>query len=63
MANDTELKTKVEESVHDDFLHLARDYGFDNKSDLLRFIIMRELYGAKVQQKNNRIPGALTGRE
>ncbi len=62
MAQDTELKTKVEEVVHDDFVSLGRDYGFDHKGEFLRFLILRELYGAKIQQKNNRMPGAFTGR-
>ncbi|MFZ2172366.1 MAG: hypothetical protein WAW61_22360 [Methylococcaceae bacterium] len=61
MANDTELKAKVEESVHDDFVSLCRDYGFDHKSEFLRFLILRELYGAKAQQQINRMPGALKG--
>jgi hypothetical protein len=63
MANDTELKTKVEESVHDDFLVLARDYGFENRAECLRWLVHRELYGAKAQQQNNRMPGACVGQK
>ena len=61
MAQDTELKTRVEETVHDDFVSLCRDYGFQHKGELLRFLILRELYGAKAQQQSSRMPGALTG--
>ena len=55
MAQDHELKTKVEETVHDDFVSLARDYGFEHKGELVRHLILRELYGAKLMQKNTRI--------
>jgi len=61
MAQESELKTKVEELVHDDFISLGRDYGFEHKSDFLRFLVFRELYGAKPMQKNKRLPGAITG--
>jgi hypothetical protein len=61
MAQDTELKTHVEEEVHDDFVSLGRDYGFENKSQFLKHLILRELYGAKLMQKNRRLPGAITG--
>lgn len=62
MANDTELKTKVEESVHDDCLVLARGYGFDTRSEFLRWLVLRELYGATSQLHIIRLPGAITGR-
>ncbi len=45
MKNDMELKTHVSEQVHDDFSLLVRAYGMSNKSELLRHLIERELYG------------------
>ena len=45
MSNDTELKTVVPESVHDDFIVAARNNGFETKSEYLRYLISVTLYG------------------
>lgn len=42
---DVELKTKVTEQVHDDFVVLSRMMGFNHKAECIRFLIERELYG------------------
>jgi len=63
MSNDVELKTHVSEQTHDDFLLLVRAYGFRSKSELLRYLVERELYGV-VPHLQITAPGAgLTGRE
>jgi hypothetical protein len=61
MANDTVVTTKVEESVSDDFIVQARAYGFDTRAEFLRFLILRELYGAKALTNTSRTPGAFIG--
>lgn len=53
MSNDTELKTHVDEDIHDDFIVLARMLGFENKSQLLRFIVVREVKGTLPQLQNS----------
>ena len=45
MSNDVELKTHVYEQTHNDFPLLVRAYGFRSKSELLRYLVERELYG------------------
>jgi len=55
--NDVELKTHVSEQVHDDFLLLVRAYGFSSKSELLRYLVERELYGS-LSQIQITVPGA-----
>lgn len=42
---DIELKTKVTDQVHDDFIVLSRLMGFSSKAECLRFLVERELYG------------------
>ncbi|RMD64884.1 hypothetical protein D6833_03740 [Candidatus Parcubacteria bacterium] len=60
---DVELKTHVSEKVHDDFLLLVRAYGFNTKSELLRYLIERELYGV-VPHLQITAPGAgMAGKE
>lgn len=61
MPNDHELKAKVTEKTHDDFLLLARQMGFDNRSEYLRYLVERELYGATSMVNFHRFPGAITG--
>jgi hypothetical protein len=63
MANDCELKAKVSEETHDDFLILSRHLGFNSRSEFLRYLVERELYGAKAQLQIIRMPGAVTGRD
>lgn len=63
MSNDTELKCKVEESVHDDFLIAAKHLGFSSRSEFLRYLVERELYGISSQLQITRIPGAFTGQK
>lgn len=63
MANDSELKCKVEESVHDDFLIASKHLGFSNRSEFLRYLVMRELYGISSQLQITRVPGAYTGQK
>lgn len=55
--NDVELKTHVSEQVHEDFLFLVRAYGFGSKSELLRYLVERELYGS-LSQIQITVPGA-----
>ena len=55
--NDVELKTHVSEQVHEDFLFLVRAYGFGSKSELLRHLVERELYGS-LSQIQITVPGA-----
>ena len=47
--HDTELKTKVDEKTHDDFVVASRMHGFSCKGAFLRFLIERELYGSLSQ--------------
>ena len=63
MPNDTELKCKVTEDTHDDFLVAARHLGFSTRSEFLRYLVHRELYGISGQLQITRIPGAYTGQE
>lgn len=63
MSNDTELKCKVAESVHDDFLIAAKHLGFSSRSEFLRYLVERELYGISSQLQITRIPGAFTGQK
>jgi len=44
MSNDVGLKTRVSEQTHNDFPLLIRAYGFRSKSELLRYLVERELY-------------------
>jgi len=60
--NDTELKTHVSEETHDDFAVLARILGFENKSQFLRFLVVREVDGVLPQLKTNAPGYGLTGR-
>lgn len=61
MANDIDLKTKVSEETSDDFMIAARHLGFDNRSEFLRYLVERELYGVSAQLHIVRKPGAVTG--
>lgn len=61
MANDIDLKTKVSETTHDDFMIAARHLGFESRSEFLRYIVERELYGVSAQLQIIRMPGAVTG--
>ena len=63
MSADCELKAKVTEQTHDDFLIAARHLGFSSRSEFLRYLIERELYGVSAQLQITRIPGAYTGQE
>jgi len=63
MANDVDVKTSITEQDHDDLLIAARQYGFKTRSEMLRWLIRRELAWAKPQLQINRIPGALTGHD
>lgn len=61
MPNDTDLKCKVSEEVHDDFLIAAKHLGFHTRSELLRYLVHRELYGVSSQLQITRMPGAHLG--
>lgn len=63
MPNDTELKCKVSEEVHDAFLICAKHLGFHTRSEFLRYMVHRELFGIYEQLQITRIPGAYTGQE
>lgn len=63
MTVDCELKAKVTEQEHDDFLIAARQLGFHTRSEYLRYLIRRELYGVSSQLQISRIPGAVTGQD
>lgn len=54
--NDRELKIHVDETFHDDFVAMARIMGFDNKSQYMRSILERELYGV-ISQVQVTLPG------
>jgi hypothetical protein len=60
MANDATLETKVTEEIHDDFMIAARHLGFKTRSEFLRYLVIRELYGVSAQLQITRIPGAVT---
>lgn len=53
MENNVELKTHVTEVDSDDFIALARLLGFENKSQYLRFIVLREIKGVLPQLQSN----------
>ena len=63
MIKDCELKAKVTEQEHDDFLIAARQLGFSTRSEYLRYLICRELYGISSQLQITRLPGAVTGQD
>ena len=63
MSDEFELKCKVNESLHDDFLVLSRQLGFQSKTDFLRYLVKRELYGASSLVQVSRMPGAYLGQE
>jgi hypothetical protein len=63
MAHDTEIKTYVEEKVHEDVLVMYRARGFKNKTEYVRWLIHQDLYGSMAQLQINRLPGAITGRD
>lgn len=63
MTVDCELKAKVTEQEHDDFLIAAKHLGFHSRSEFLRYLIRRELYGISSQLQITRISGALKGQE
>lgn len=63
MANDVDVKTSISEEEHDDLLITARQYGFKNRAEIIRWLIRRELAWAKPQLQINRSPGAFTGRD
>ena len=53
MENNVELKTHISEADSDDFIALARLLGFENKSQYLRFIALREIKGVLPQLQSN----------
>ncbi len=61
MANDVDLKTKVSEETSDDFMIAAKHLGFNSRSEFLRYLVERELYGVSAQLQIIRMPGAVTG--
>lgn len=61
--HDCELKAKVSEKVHDDFLIAARQLGFSDRSKFLRYLVERELYGVSAQLEITRLPGAYLGQK
>lgn len=61
MTADCELKAKVSEQTHDDFLIAAKHLGFSTRSEFLRYLVERELYGVSSQLQITRMPGALVG--
>lgn len=63
MSTDCELKAKVSEQTHDDFLIAAKHLGFSTRSEFLRYLIERELYGISAQLQITRMPGAFTGQD
>lgn len=50
--NDTEIKTKVTEDEHDKFNFLAHSLGL-NKSEYLRVLVKKEVYGTLPQLQTN----------
>ena len=58
---DVELKCKVTETVHEDFIVAARQLGFADKSKFLRYLVERELYGVSAQLHIAKMPGAYPG--
>lgn len=58
---DHEIKAKIDEKTHDDALMCSRSQGFDTRSDWVRFLIMRELYGISSMVSIAHIPGAIQG--
>lgn len=63
MSADAELKCRVEESTHDDFLIAAKHLGFNTRSEFLRYLVERELYGVSSQLQITRMPGAIPGQK
>lgn len=63
MSADCELKAKVSEQTHDDFLIAAKHLGFATRSEFLRYLVERELYGVSSQLQITRLPGALVGQQ
>ena len=63
MANDIEVKTSICEEEHDDLLITARQYGFKNRAELLRWLIKRELAWSRTQIQFKRLPGVIEGRD
>lgn len=63
MANDVDVKTSISEEDHDDLLLAARQYGFKTRSEMLRWLIKRELAWANLQLQINQMPGVLKGRK
>lgn len=61
MANDVDLKTKVSEETSDDFMIAAKHLGFASRSEFLRYLVERELYGVSAQLHIVRMPGAVIG--
>lgn len=55
---DVPLETSVTSATADDFLVASRLCGFQSKSEYLRYLIERELYGTMTYASRlNRLPG------
>ncbi len=61
--HDTELKTKVDEKTHDDFIVASRMHGFTCKSTFLRYLIERELYGSLSQLQTITVGSKVEGQK
>lgn len=61
MSNAVELKTKLPEAVFDDFIFLSRQLGFESRSECLRALIEKELYGLVRRNKSRPKAFARTG--
>jgi hypothetical protein len=66
MANDhdlRELKARVSEEIHDDFLLSGKKLGFKTRTEYLTWVILKELYGVVPQLQITREPGGFQGRD
>ena len=66
--SDCELKVKVTETIHDDFMIAGRLLGFSTRSAFLHWIINKELYGIVThlnitRDHDNKEPGAVVGQK
>jgi len=61
MGNDKELKTHVDEDLYDEVIFIARALGFENKSQYLRALIQRDIYGVSRQVKSSAASAAMLG--
>jgi len=58
-----ELRTSVNEQVHDDFLVAGRHLGFSCRADFLRYLVNRELYGVTALYQVTKRAGAMEERK